>query len=187
MLDRDIAAKIIRFGQSRSTFGPENMFSGFLTYEIKNKIDKEEAMGLALQSESIVKELVKQVISTGVTPGDYECRVLFQYVFDKVAEATYKTIVGDEVNTELSLHEAFEYHEPDLPYYIQQKITNAVGQIGKVCNDTMGYIDENGYHTEDLEYWFLPLLLLPVGLAMQFALEMDLDDDSELRHFIGED
>ena len=25
------------------------------------------------------------------------------------------------------------------------------------------------------------------GLAMQFVLEMDLDDDSELRHYIGED
>jgi hypothetical protein len=25
------------------------------------------------------------------------------------------------------------------------------------------------------------------GLAIQFTLEMDLDDDSELRHFIGED
>lgn len=77
--------------------------------------------------------------------------------------------------------------EPDLPYYIQQKITNAVPRIVSVSNQVLQHIDENEYRTNDLEEWFLPFLLLPVGQAIQFVMEMDLDDASELRRFIGED
>ena len=187
MIDNEIAARIIRYGQARSTMGLDNLFSGFLTNEIKNKIDDEDAKGIALQFESIVKELVKQIVSAGVIPSTDECSTLFQYVFDKVAEATYKIIVNEDVNVELNIGEAFEYYEPDLPYYIQQKITNAVEKIVTVCSDTLSYIDDNGYRTEDIEYWFLPLLLLSVSLAMHFVLEMNLDDDSELRHYLGED
>lgn len=187
MLDNEVAAKIIRYGQGRSTMGLDNLSSGFLTNEFKNNIDDEDVKGLVLQFESIVKGLVKQIVSAGAIPSNYECGTLFQYVFDKVTEATYKTIVDEDVNVELNIGEAFEYHEPDLPYYIQQKITNAVEKIVTVCGDTLNFIDENGYRTEDVEYWFLPLLLLSVSLAMHFVLEMNLDDDSELRHYIGED
>lgn len=187
MINKEIAADIIHYGQSLAVLDATNLTTGFLTNENLNKIDKEEAKELLLQSESIVRELVKQLTASGATPDDYECRVLFQYIFDKVAEATYKTIVGEEVDTELNISEAFDYHEPDLPYYIQQKITDAVPRIISVANAVLQHIDANGYRTEDLENWFLPFLLLPGGLAMQFVLEMDLNDDSELRHFIGED
>ena len=187
MVNREIAEDIIRYGQQLAVFEPQNLTTGFLTYEIRNQIEKEEAIGLAQQSEYIVRELVKQLISSGATPDDYECRVLFQYVFDKVAEATYKTLIGEEVDTVININEAFDYHEPDLPYYIQQKITDAVTRIVSVTNQVLQYIDENGYWSDDLEEWLLPFLLLPVGLAIQFVLEMDLDDDSELKHFIGEE
>lgn len=191
MINKEVASDIIRYGQGLAVFGLANPTTGFLTNESLNKIDKEEAKELLLQSEYIVRELVKQLTASGATPDDYECRVLFQYIFDKVAEATYKTIVGEEVDTELNISEAFDYHEPDLPFYIQQKITNAVPRIISVANAVLQHIDANGYRTEDLENWFLPFLLLPCGLAMQFVLEMDFDDDSEhrqfMRHFFGED
>ena len=187
MVNKEIAEDIIRYGQELAVFGPQNHTTGFLTYEIRNQIEKEEAMGLVRQSELIVRELVKQLTVSGETLDDYKCRVLFQYVFDKVAEATYKTLVGEDVDTVLNIIEAFDYHEPDLPYYIQQKITNAVPRIVGVSNQVLQHIDENEYRTDDLEEWFLPFLLLPVGQAIQFVMEMDLEDDSELRRFIGED
>lgn len=187
MVNKEIAEDIIRYGQELAVFGPQNHTTGFLTYEIRNQIEKEEAMGLVRQSELIVRELVKQLTVSGETLDDYKCRVLFQYVFDKVAEATYKTLVGEDVDTVLNINEAFDYHEPDLPYYIQQKITNAVPRIVGVSNQVLQHIDENEYRTDDLEEWFLPFLLLPVGQAIQFVMEMDLEDDSELRRFIGED
>ena len=187
MVNKEIAADIIHYGQGLAECGPATLTTGFLTRQHRNKIDSEEAKSFAMQSEYIVRELVKQLAASDVTPDDYQCRVLFQYIFDKVAEATYKTIVGKKVDTELNLNEAFEYHEPDLPYYIQQKITNAVPRIVGVSSEVLRHINNKGYRTDDLENWFLPFLILPGGLAMQFVLEMDLDDDSELRHYIGED
>lgn len=187
MVNKELAEDIIRYGQELAVLGPQNLTTGFLTYEIRNQIEKEEAMDLARQSELIVRELIKQLTVSGENLDDYKCRVLYQYIFDKVAEATYKTLVGDDVDTVLNINEAFDYHEPDLPYYIQQKITNAVPRIASVSNQVLQHIDENEYRTDALEEWFLPFLLLPVGQAIQFVMEMDLGDDSELRHFIGED
>ena len=187
MVNREIAEKNIHYGQGLAVDDLANLETGFLTNEYMNIIEKEAAKGIALQSEYIIRELIKQLTNSNATPDDYECRVLFQYIFDKVAEVTYKTIVEDEINTELNIKEAFEYHEPDLPYYIQQKITNAVPKIVSLANKVLWYIDENDYRTTDLDYWLLPFLLLPSGLAMQFVMEMDLNDDSELRHSIGED
>ena len=187
MVNREVAENILRYGQSRAVIGPDNLYSGFLTQEVRNKIDKEEALLLARESEYLVREFVKQLISLKTTPREEEVGQLYQYIFDKVAEATYKTIIGREVDTELDLKEVFEYHEPDLPYYIQQKINVALGGITSVYSDTMRFIKEKGYQTDDLEYWLLPLLILSSGLAMKFVLELDLNDDSELRQFIGED
>ena len=42
-----------------------------------------------------------------------------KYVFDKVVEATYKAIMDLEIDTQFIPSEPYEYHEPDLPYYIQ--------------------------------------------------------------------
>lgn len=175
MDNRAIAKRIIRYGQGLAVVDVTNLETSFLTNEYKNIIDKEEAQGIVLQSDSIIRELNKQLTYSNAAPDDYECRMLFQYIFDKVAEVTYKTIVGEEVNTELNINEAFEYHEPDLPYYIQQKITNAVPKIISVASKVLQYIDENGFRTTDLDYWLLPFLLLPSGLAMQFVMEMDLN------------
>ena len=187
MENKAIASDVINYGKELAMFGPTNLTTGFLTNVCLNKIEKEEAMGLAMQSKDIIREMVKQLTASGTKPDDYDCRVLFQYVFDKIAEATYKTIVGNEVNIELYIPEAFKYHEPDLPDYIQQKITNVVSMNINVADKVLQHIDDNGYRTDDLENWFLPFLILSSGLAIQFTLEMDLDDDSELRHFIGED
>jgi len=177
MANKEIAADIINYGQGLAMFGPTNLNTGFLTRVYLNKIDKDEAKGFAMQSEYIIRELVKQWAASSDAPDDYECRVLFQYIFDKVAEATYKTIVGKKVDTEFNLNEPFEYHEPDLPENIQQKITNAVPRIVDVASQVLQHIDDKGYRTDDLENWFLPYLILSSGLAMQFILEMDLYDD----------
>ena len=187
MDNREIAEGIIRYGQGLAVIDPTNLTTGFLSKKYLNRIDREEAQGIALQTEYIVREIVKQLSESNAAPDDYECRVLFQYIFDKVAEVTYKTIVGEEINTEISINEAFEYHEPDLPFYIQQKITNAVPRIVSVASRILQHIEENNYRTNELDFWLLPFLLLPSSLAMQFVLEMDLNDDSELRQFIGED
>ena len=180
MINNKIAEDIIRYGQSKSILTPETINTGFLSYVNNNLIDKEDAVDLAKQSEHIVRELVNQLTVAGATPDEYECLALFQYIFDKVAEATYKTIIGEDVDTILNISEAFEYYEPDLPYSIQEQITNTVGKIAHIGNDVLKYIKDNGYMTEDLEFWFLPYLLIPVSFAIQFVLEIDISDNDVL-------
>lgn len=191
MTNIEINADIIRFGHSLAVFNLDNLDTGFLTYIFENQMEKGKTMGLIQQSQRIVRELVKQLQASGLTPDNYQCGLLFQYIFDKVAEVTYKKIVGKKVDTTFQITEAFDYHEPDLPYYIQQKINNIVGKNAIIVKRTLNHIKENDYLTDNLEDWLLPFLLVPIALAIQFVLEMDFDDDSELRHFIrqffGED
>ena len=106
---------------------------------------------------------------------------------DKVAEVTYKTINGINIDdVTICVTEALEYHEPDLPYYIQQKINVVISQTAAVSSSTLNYIEQRYGSMENYKNWLLPYLLLAVSLAMQFVLEMDLEDDSELRELCGD-
>ena len=67
MINKEVASDIIRYGQGLAVFGLANPTTGFLTNESLNKIDKEEAKEFLLQSEYIVRELVKQVTASGAT------------------------------------------------------------------------------------------------------------------------
>ena len=48
--------------------------------------------------------------------------------------------MGDEVDTQFNLKEAFDYHEPDMPEYIQLKLTNVVGKIGLINIKILHYL-----------------------------------------------
>ncbi len=179
MLNREIAADIIRYAQGLSRICVETINTGFLAYEMRNHIEKSVALDISNQAQTIISEMVSQFTRAEVTPDKSECGLLYQYVFDKVAEVTYKTLVGEEVDTTMDIKEAFEYHEPDLPIYIQEKLTSVVHKLALISSRTLRFIDEKGYRTDDLENWFFPYLLIPVGFAIQFVVEMDLDDDSD--------
>lgn len=187
MVNKRIAEDIINFGQSLALFGPHNLFTGVLSLENTNNMEADEVIRLAHQSEYIVRELVRQLSASGVTPDNSECALLFQYVFDKVAEATYKTLVGVDVDTTFDVKEVFEYYEPDLPIHIQQKITAIVPRIAELTRMVLLHIEENDYCTDDLEVWLYPFLVLSSGISIKFVLEMNLDDDSQLEDFFSED
>lgn len=167
--------------------GPLNIETGFLTCHRINKMTKEQIIGFSMEIEKIINKLSQQMeqAANGNIPTDYECGTLFQYVFDKVTEALYKLLMGKEVNTQFNLKEAFEYHEPDLPEYIQLKLTNVVAKIAIINRKIILYLDENNARTNELMSWLPAYLMVAVTVAIQFAQEINPEDDSEMQAYLG--
>ena len=165
----------------------QNLETGFLTGNRINMLTKEQIMGFSMETEIIINQLSHQLeqVANGNIPTDYDCGTLFQYVFDKVTEALFKLLTGDEVDTQLDIKEAFDYHEPDLPEYIQLKLTNVVGKIAIIHSRILHYLDENHARTSDLEQWLPAYLMVAVIIAIQFAQEIDPDDDSEMQAYLN--
>ena len=187
MTMKKIAEAILRYGINKAYLSAENITTGVLTQNILNPLSEEKISELSLETENILRALIVQynhAIDGGV-PSDYECGLLYQYVFDRVVEVTYKTIIGKEIDTKFLLIEPFEGYEIDLPYYIQQKLTNQVGQLACLCGSLIEFMDKNCFREENIETWMLPFLMVPTYIAIRFAQEMDLNDDSELQAYIN--
>ena len=175
--------EIVQFGVSISQFNIDNLETGLLTMDKFNELEKGQALALAQETESILRQFVSafEVHSTNKFEG-YDAG---QYVFDKVVEVTYKVIIDVEIDTQFIPSEPFEYHEPDLPEYIQLKLTNAVGKVGHIFCRTIDFIDQKGYRSENLNDWLLPVLIVATYVGMEFAQEIDLDDDSEMEAYLN--
>lgn len=185
---QEIAKDILTLGLAKANNRIENVETGILNGQLINPLEKQQVTDISLETEYILRSMINQIEEGmgGDCPPDDEIGLLFQYVFDKVTEVTYKTIVGKEVDTEFNVKEAFEYHEPDLPYYIQQKLTDKVSKLACLCGILIRYMDENEYRENELMVWMLPFLMVSSTIAIQFAQEMDLNSDNELRNYIGD-
>lgn len=151
-----------------------------------NELEKGQALALAQETESILRQFVSAFEEHSPYKFEgYDAGILFQYVFDKVVEVTYKVIIDVEIDTQFIPSEPFEYHEPDLPEYIQLKLTNAVGKVGHIFCRTIDFIDQKGYRSENLKDWLLPVLIVATYVGMEFAQEIDLDDDSEMEAYLN--
>lgn len=187
MKQQEIAKDIMTLGLTKAKCSVENIETGILTREVINPLEKQQVTDISLETEFILRSMIDHIDkgTGGSCPSDYECGILFQYVFDKVTEVTYKTIVGEEVDTEFNVKEAFENHEPNLPYYIQQKLTNKVAQLASLCGLLIRYMDEKEYRENELMVWMLPFLMVSSTVAIQFAQEMDLNSDIELQEYVN--
>lgn len=187
MTKNEIAEAILRFGVQKAYLSAEDMTTGVLTQNVLNPLSEEKISELSLETENILRALIAQYSHAieGDASSDQECGLLFQYVFDRVVEVTYKTIIGKEIDTKFLLIEPFEGYEIDLPFYIQQKLTNQVGRLACLCGSIIEYMDKNGFREENLGTWMLPFLMVPTYIAIRFAQEMDLNDDLELQAYIN--
>ncbi len=165
----------------------QNLDTGFLTRYRINKMTKEQIMGFSVETEEIINKLSAQLkqVADGNELTDYECGTLFQYVFDKVTEAVYKLLMDMEVDTQFNIKEAFEYHAPDLPEYIQLKLTNVVGKIAAINRKILSYLDEHEARTIELDSWMPAYLMVAVIIAIQFAQEIDPTNDSEMQAYLN--
>ena len=92
------STKIIQYGQQIAFIGVNTLNTGFLTNEIRNSLSKEEACDIVQGTELIVHQIIGQLRHNNEELNEYKFRTLFQYFFDKVAEVTYKTIVGIDID-----------------------------------------------------------------------------------------
>ena len=60
-----------------------------------------------------------------------------------------------------------------------------MGKLGIIHCRVIDYIEKNEYRTDDLNTWLLPLLLIATFIGIEFAQEIDLDDDSEMKAFMN--
>lgn len=182
----EIQKEIVKYGIKISRFNIDNLETGLLTMNRFSQLEKEQVLALSQETEAILRQFVNVFEEhTDNKFEGYDACILFQYVFDKVVEVTYKVIIDAEIDTQFIPSEPFEYHEPDMPEYIQLKLTNAVSKVGQICCHTIDFIDENSYRTKTLSEWLLPLLLVATYVEIEFAQEMDLDDDSEMEAYLN--
>jgi hypothetical protein len=165
---------------------PMNPESGFLTRNRINPLTNEQITEFSLQTEEIICQMAQhlEIGNIGNVPSDYECGMLFQYVFDKTTEATYKMIMNDEIDTKFIPKEIYDGYAPDLPEYIQLKLTNVVGKVAIISSSILQYLDKKKYRTLDLNVWLSAYLMISVTLAIQFAQEIDPNDDSEMQDYL---
>lgn len=171
----------------RAFVSPENIHTGSLTRQRINPLPQEQIRAFSLETENIINSMVQLYAEAfpEEIPSDYNCGILFQYVFDKTTEALFKLLTGQDVDTQFVLKEAFEYHAPDLPEYIQLKLTNVVGKIAAINQSILNFIDDNDARTGDINSWMPVYLMVSVIIAIQFTQEIDPDDDSEMQSYLN--
>lgn len=186
MIKEEIALGLAEFAKKAyvDLMNPE---TGFLTRNRVNPLSKEQIVDFYGETEGIITQMVQHlnVISNGKQPTDYEFGMLFQYVFDKVTEAVYKILMEEEVDTQFIPDEIFEGYAPDLPEYIQLKLTNVVPKLGIINNSILQYLREKDAISVDLREWMPAYLMIAATLGIQFAQEIDPDDDSEMQAYLN--
>ena len=122
MTQKELLQELSQFVM-KAYVGPQNTETGFLTHHHVNSLTKEQATDFLQETEAITRQMVEQMEQSfeGNVPTDYECGVIFQYVFDKTTEAAFKQLTGKDIDTQYYVPEAFEYYEPDLPEYIKPR------------------------------------------------------------------
>ena len=185
MKGQELAQSLSKFVQM-ADIDAENVDTGFLTGHRINSLPKEQALFILMESRRIITQMVQQLneATNGEVPTDVECGLLFQYVFDKVTEVTYKTIMDLDIDTQLDLAEVFEYYEPDLPTHIQLKLTNVVGKVARIHDKIIKFLDDNQSRSSDLLSWMLFYLMVSASIAIKFAQEIDPEDDTDMQKYL---
>lgn len=185
MNTKEIKQEIVNYGVSLSVLNANNIKTGLLSMNKINPLEKELLLPLSHDTEEILKEFVDAYEEhTKMRFEKYESGILFQYVFDRAVEVTYKVIMGLDIDTQYILNEPFDGYNIDIPEYIQLKLTNRVEPISLLYCEIIDYIDKNEYRTEKLSDWLLPVLLVAAIVGIEFAQEMDLDNDDEMQQYL---
>lgn len=185
MIKEEIALGLAEIAK-RAYVDSMNPETGFLTRNRVNPLSKEQIVDFYGQIEEIVNQFV-QLLEDSFSrnlPTPYDCGILFQYVFDKTTEASYKMIMDEEIDTQFNLYEAFNKYAIDLPEYIQLKLTNIVPKLGIIHSSMFQYLREKDAISDELSEWMPAYLMVAATLGIQFAQEIDPDDDSEMQAYL---
>lgn len=162
-----------------------NLETGFIFGYVCNKIDNQEFAEIVNALNSIAKTVAKTFEEHNTIPNQVQSGLIFQYFFDRAVEIFYKSyndIDTDDVS--FNIQEVFDYYEPDLPYNVQQILTNRVGNIAALTAELWRYMEESGVFETPFSIWFANFLSVGATLGLRFAQEIDFNDESELNAFL---
>ncbi len=188
MINKEITEDIIKYVISKAETSLDNLECGFLTGQFVNSLpikNMKECLNImhsmTFDYAKVVSNIVEGVLA------DSDCVFMFQYIFDRSFEISYKLIIGKEPDTEFRPAETGGYYELDVPQYIQLKVNKIIPKICLIFKSSYEYINDKGYINGDCLSWLFPLLSGACGIAFKFAMEMDLNDDSEMRQYLKND
>lgn len=184
-MNLEIAEDIVKYAVAKAHFSLDNIETGFLTGQYVNTLPKDVLQDYLNTVQSMIIPYIQNLtydLDDILTKDD--CVMMFQYIFDRSFEMCYKLIIGQKAYTVFEADETGDYYELDVPEYIQLKVQNIVSKVIHVSISSYNYMEDNGYISDDYDSWLLPFLFGASSIAMSYALEMDINDDSEMEQYL---
>ena len=95
-----------------------------------------------------------------------------QYVFEKVAELTYKVVFDKrEDEWRYDITDSFVYFQIAVTEDLQEKIDGEVCKLQDILIDIMSFVERNDYNKLDKDTWFRPIIFNLGIEGMLFTLE----------------
>ena len=184
----EINKAFIKKGIDMSFVSAENLETGFVSGQVRNQLDNQEVIEIATALRSITQTIAKLFEERNTIPNQVQSGLIFQYFFDRSIEIFYKQFNGIETDSvSFNIQEVFEYYEPDLPYNVQQILTNRVGNIAILTSKLWNFMKSSGVFDTPFNIWFSNYLSVATTIGLRFAQEIDFDDESELNAFLNID
>ena len=184
-MNQEIAEDIVKYVVAKAHFSMDNIESGFLTGQHVNTLPNDVLQDYLNTVQSMIIPYIQNLtydLDDKLAKND--CIMMFQYIFDRSFEISYKLVIGQKAYTVFEADETGDYYELDVPEYIQLKVQNIVHKVILVSISSYKYMEDNGYINDDYESWLFPFLFGASSIAMSYALEMDMNDDSEMEQYL---
>jgi len=162
------------------------ILNGHRLYEL----EEYQALHIAKVMKDVSDKVVPLIIdsikpSTNFADTDELLVRAYMFYFDKCVEMVYNMRVDNEKTVNFNFEELFSGISGDqIPEYIQLKITNIVGSFITIYKKTFDYAQSLECENIELEDKIRTLLYSSIQIGTQYALEIDLDDDSEFQQFM---
>ncbi len=109
----------------------------------------------------------------------------FMFYFDKTIEMVYNMRVDNEKGIDFNLMELFNGKSGDnIPVYIQIKVNKIVPSIALLCGTITDNVRAMECNDLALKEKIKTILYSSMQIAIEYALRIDLDDDSELQDYL---
>ncbi|MDE5837769.1 MAG: hypothetical protein K2H39_01820 [Paramuribaculum sp.] len=184
----EVNKAFIKKGIDLSLISAENPETGFISGQVCNQLDNQVMIEIATVLRSITRTIAKSLEEHNTIPNKVQSGLIFQYFFDRAVEIFYKRFNGIETDSvSFDIQEVFDYYEPDLPYNVQQILTNRVNNIVALTSDLWSFMGNAGIFETPFNEWFSNFLSVATTIGLRFAQEIDFNDESELNAFLNID
>lgn len=149
MIEKEIEINraFIKKGVEMSLINAKNFDTGFISGQVCNRLDNLEMIEIAAALSSITQAIAHLLEERNAIPNQVQSGMIFQFSFDRAVEIFYKQLNGIETDSvTFNIQEALEYYEPDLPYNVQQILTNRVGNIAILTSKLWNYMELSLIH-----------------------------------------